>query len=46
MEGLQGKQVVATGKLRQASGKGQGRLPPDVIYLADFEIKEAPQAQR
>lgn len=47
MEELQGKQVVATGKLRQASVKGEGRLPHDAMYLGDFEIKEAPpQAER
>ena len=47
MEGLRGKQVVATGKLLQAPAEGQGRLPPGVLYLPDFEIKEAlPQAKR
>lgn len=43
LEGLAGKQVVATGVLRQMPQDTRARVPPLGLYLADgFKIEESP----
>jgi hypothetical protein len=41
LEGLDGKEVLATGKLTQLPEGQQTSVPPLGLYMSRFEIKEA-----